>query len=144
MENSFNVGDVKTTGYSDIVADVTAYTVGSVKYRVGPIDDYTFPFPPRHNHRILSVEVDETKQAELGPSEVDKFAVNYIDGRANINLFEPEGANGSALGHSHGIIGTALPSASMATYGNTAGIGQKRCILQLCYIRICIYQSCCL
>ena len=121
----FNVGDVKTTGYSDIVADITAYTVGSVKYRVGPIDDYTFPFPPEHNHRILSVEVDETKQAELGPSEVDKFAVNYINGRANISLFEPEGASGSALGHSHGIIGTALPSAAMATYGNTAGIGER-------------------
>ena len=121
----FNVGDVKTTGYSDIVADITAYTVGSVKYRVGPMDDYTFPFPPEHNHRILSVEVDETKQAELGPSEVDKFAVNYINGRANISLFEPEGAAGSALGHSHGMIGTALPSAAMATYGNVPGIGDK-------------------
>ena len=121
----FNVGDVKTTGYSDIVADITAYTVGSVKYRVGPMDDYTFPFPPEHNHRILSVEVDETKQAELGPSEVDKFAVNYINGRANISLFEPEGASGSALGHSHGIIGTALPSAAMATYGNVPGIGDR-------------------
>ena len=121
----FNVGDVKTTGYTDIFADISAYVIGSVKYRVGPIDDHVFSFPPAHNHRILSVEVDETKQAELGPSEVDKFAVNYINSRANISQFEPQGAAGSALGHSHGVLGTALPSAAMATYGNVPGIGDK-------------------
>ena len=121
----FNVGDVKTTGYSDIVADVTAYADGFVKYKVGPLEDHTFSFPPRHQHRILSAEVDTTKRAELGPSEVDRFAVNYIDSRANIIDFEPEGANGDPLGHSHGIIGTRLQSPAMATYGNTTGIGQK-------------------
>jgi len=121
----FNVGDVKTTGYSDIIADVTAYVTGEVKYSVGPIDDYVFPFPPAHNHRILSVEVDETKLAELGPAEVDRFAVNYINSRANITNFEPVGANGDALGHSHGIIGTTLQSPAMATYGNTEGIGER-------------------
>ena len=121
----FNVGDVKTTGYNNILADISAYVIGKVEYRVGPIDDHTFSFPPAHNHRILSVEVDQTKQAELGPSEVDKFAVNYIDSRANISQFEPEGAAGAALGHSHGVLGSALPSAAMATYGNVPGIGDK-------------------
>ena len=121
----FNVGDVKTTGYSDIVADVTAFADGFVKYSVGPIDDHIFSFPPTHNHRILSAEVDTTKRAELGPSEVDRFAVNYIDSRANVIDFEPEGANGDPLGHSHGIIGTRLQSPAMATYGNTAGIGER-------------------
>ena len=53
------------------------------------MDDYVFPFPPTHNHRMLTVEVDETKLAELGTVEVDKFAVNYVTTRANINLFEP-------------------------------------------------------
>ena len=121
----FTVGDVKTTGYTDIVADISAYVIGSVEYKVGPIDDHVFSFPPAHNHRILSVEVDQTKTAELGPSEVDKYAVNYIDSRANISQFEPEGAAGSALGHSHGVLGTALQSAAMATYGNVPGIGDK-------------------
>ena len=121
----FNVGDVKTTGYTDIVADVSAYADGFVKYRVGPIDDHTFSFPPRHQHRILSAEVDATRRAELGPSEVDKYAVNYIDSRANIIEFEPEGAGGDPLGHSHGIIGTRLQSPAIATYGNTPGIGEK-------------------
>ena len=83
----FVLGDVKTTGYNTITADVSAYAIGSVKYQVGPMDDYTFPFPPAHLHRMLSVEVDQTKQAELGPTEVDKYAVGYIDSRANVNLF---------------------------------------------------------
>ena len=121
----FVLGDVKTTGYNTIAADVSAYAIGSVKYQVGPMNDYIFPFPPAHLHRMLSVEVDQTKTAELGPSEVDKFAVGYIDSRANINLFEPQGAGGQALGHSHGLIGEQLQNSLAATYGNTAGIGER-------------------
>ena len=121
----FVLGDVKTTGYNTITADVSAYAIGSVKYQVGPMDDYTFPFPPAHLHRMLSVEVDQTKQAELGPTEVDKYAVGYIDSRANVNLFEPQGVGGAALGHSHGLIGEALQNSLAATYGNTEGVGER-------------------
>ena len=120
----FVIGDVKTTGYTDITADISAYITGSVKYQIGPMDDYVFPFPPAHGHRILSVEVDETKLAELGPTEVDKYAVNYLNSRANINIFEPNGSAGGALGHSHGLIGRPLQNSLTATYGNTNGIGE--------------------
>ena len=89
------------------------------------MDDYVFPFPPTHGHRILSVEVDQTKQAEQGPTEIDKFAVNYIDSRANINIFEPQGTAGGALGHSHGLIGVPLQNSQAATYGNSNGIGDR-------------------
>ena len=78
-----------------------------------------------HLHRMLTVEVDQTKAAELGPTEVDKFAVGYVDSRANINLFEPQGAGGQALGHSHGLIGEQLQNSLAATYGNSAGIGDR-------------------
>ena len=120
----FAIGDVKTTGYANITADISAYITGSVSYQIGPMDDYVFPFPPAHNHRILSVEVDETKRAELGAIEVDKYAVNYINSRANLNVFEPNGSAGGALGHSHGLIGRALQNSLTATYGNTNGIGE--------------------
>ena len=120
----FVIGDVKTTGYTDITADISAYITGSVKYQIGPMDDYVFPFPPAHNHRILSVEVDETKLAEVGATEVDKYAVNYIQSRANIEVFEPNGSAGGALGHAHGLIGRPLQNSLTATYGNTNGIGE--------------------
>ena len=119
----FVVGDVKTTGYNNIAADIGAYITGTVKYQIGPMDDYVFPFPPTHNHRMLTVEVDETKLAELGTVEVDKFAVNYVTTRANISLFEPNGSAGQALGHSHGLIGVPLQNSLTATYGNSNGIG---------------------
>ena len=120
----FVIGDVKTTGYSNITADIAAYLTGTVKYQIGPMDDYVFPFPPTHGHRMLSVEVDETKLAEQGATEADKFAVNYINSRANVNIFEPNGTAGGALGHSHGLIGTPLQNSQTATYGNTNGIGE--------------------
>ena len=121
----FIIGDVRTTGYTDITADIAAYITGTVKYQIGPMDDYVFPFPPTHGHRILSVEVDQTKQAEQGPTEIDKFAVNYIDSRANINIFEPQGTAGGALGHAHGLIGVPLQNSQAATYGNSNGIGDR-------------------
>ena len=121
----FVVGDVKTTGYNNITSDIAAYITGSVKYQIGPMDDYVFPFPPTHSHRMLTVEVDETKLSELGTVEVDKFAVNYVTTRANINLFEPAGSAGQALGHSHGLIGRPLQNALTATYGNSNGIGDR-------------------
>ena len=65
----FIIGDVRTTGYTEITADIAAYITGTVKYQIGPMDDYVFPFPPTHGHRILSVEVDQTKQAEQGPTD---------------------------------------------------------------------------
>ena len=120
----FVIGDVRTTGYNDIVADVGASITGNVTYQIGPMDDYTFPFPPQHGHRILSVEVDQTKQAERGAAEADKFAVDYIDSRANISIFEPNGTAGGALGHSHGLIGVPLQNSLAATYGNASGIGE--------------------
>ena len=74
---------------------------------------------------MLTVEVDQTKQAELGAAEVDKYAVAYLDSRANVNLFEPAGVGGQALGHSHGLIGEALQNSLTATYGNSEGIGDR-------------------
>ena len=121
----FTLGDIKTTGYNTITADVPAYAIGSVDYQIGPIQDYVFPFPPEHTHRMLTVEVDETKQAELGAAEVDKYAVAYLNSRANVNLFEPAGVGGQALGHSHGLIGEALQNSLTATYGNSEGIGDR-------------------
>ena len=120
----FVIGDIRTTGYNVIVADIAAYITGNVTYQVGPISDYVFPFPPTHNHRMLSVEIDETKRMEQDGTPVDKFAVGYINSRANVNLFEPQGSAGGALGHGHGLIGVPLPNALTATYGNTNGIGE--------------------
>ena len=119
----FSIGDVRTTGYTNITTDVFTYITGQVDYRVGPLDDYIFSRPVEHNHYILSSEPDTIIDNEREGVPVDEFAVNYTRTRANIQAFEPAGGGGLALGHSHGLTREALNDPSIATYGNTAGIG---------------------
>lgn len=119
----FNVGNVKTTGYTNIAADIFTNITGSVEFTIGPIDDHIFSRPVEHFHYILSSEPDEGLEAEFGTSPSDQYAVLYTKTRANLIPFEPQGSNGLALGHSHGLLNTPLNDPRMATYGNTAGIG---------------------
>lgn len=119
----FSVGNVRTTGYTNITADVFTFITGSVEYTLGPIDDYIFSKPVEHFHYILSSEPDEGLEAEFGSSPSDQYAVLYTKSRSNIQPFEPQGANGLALGHSHGISAEPLNDPRLATYGNVAGIG---------------------
>ena len=119
----FNIGSVRTTNYTNIVADVFTYLTGSVDFRVGPMDDYIFNRPVEHAHYILSSQPDEAIDNERGGVPVDEFATNYALTRANIVAFQPATGGGLALGHSHGLTREALPDATIATFGNTAGIG---------------------
>ena len=119
----FSVGNVRTTGYTNITSDIFTYVTGSVEYTLGPIDDYIFSRPVEHFHYILSSEPDEGLEAEFGSSPSDQYAVLYNKSRANVQPFEPQGANGLALGHSHGITAEPLNDPRLATYGNVAGIG---------------------
>ena len=119
----FSIGDVRTRGYTEIVADVFSYITGSVDFRVGPLDDFIFSRPVEHNHYILSSEPDTIVDNEREGVPVDEFAVNYTRTRANIQAFEPAGGGGLALGHSHGLTREALNDARTATFGNTSGIG---------------------
>lgn len=119
----FSVGNVRTTGYTNITSDIFTFVTGSVEYTLGPVDDYIFSRPVEHFHYILSSEPDEGLEAEFGSSPSDQYAVLYNKSRANIQPFEPQGANGLALGHSHGITAEPLNDPRLATYGNVAGIG---------------------
>jgi len=119
----FTVGNVRTTGYTNINSDVFTFITGSVTYQLGPIDDYIFSRPVEHFHYILSSEPDEGLEAEFGSTPSDQYAVLYNKSRANVAPFEPQGSGGLALGHSHGISAEPLNDPRMATYGNVSGIG---------------------
>ena len=119
----FSVGDVRTTGYQNITADVFTYVTGKVDFRIGPIDDHIFNRPVEHNHYILSSIADDSVDNERDGVPIDEFAVNYTTQRANILPFEPVGQGGLALGHSHGLTREKLNDPSLATFGNTPGPG---------------------
>tara|TARA_B100000902_G_scaffold4177_1_gene5347 strand:- start:10300 stop:14886 length:4587 start_codon:yes stop_codon:yes gene_type:complete len=119
----FSIGDVRTTGYQNIQADVFTFLTGSVDFRVGPIEDYIFNRPVEHNHYILSSIADDAVDNERDGVPIDEFAVNYVTSRANILPFEPVGQGGLALGHSHGLTREKLNDPTLATFGNTPGPG---------------------
>ena len=119
----FDIGNVKTTGYTGIQADISTYITGSVSTTLGPIEDHIFSRPIEHFHNILSSEPDEALAVEFGGSPSDKYGVTYSKTRANVIPFEPNGGGGVALGHSHGLSAAALNDGKMATYGNVEGIG---------------------
>lgn len=119
----FDIGNVKTTGYTGIQADISTFITGDVSTTVGPIDDHIFSRPIEHYHNILSSEPDESLAVEFGGSPSDKYGVIYTKSRSNVIPFEPSVSGGVALGHSHGLSATMLNDGNMATYGNTAGIG---------------------
>ena len=119
----FDIGNVKTTGYSAIQADISTFISGNVSTTVGPINDHIFSRPIEHYHNILSSEPDESLAVEFGGSPSDKFGVIYSKSRSNVIPFEPSVSGGVALGHSHGLSATMLNDGNMATYGNAEGIG---------------------
>ena len=119
----FDVGNVKTSGYAGIQADISSYVTGTVETTIGPIEDHILSRPIEHFHNILSSEPDETLPAEFGGVPADSYAVLYSKSRSNILPFEPAGSGGIAKGHSHGLSGAPLNDGKMATYGNTDGIG---------------------
>jgi hypothetical protein len=122
----YEISDVVTTGYSDVISDISAYATGEKTYRVGPTEDYIFARPAQHNHYILGSVVLERSLATMGG--VDTFTTQYVNYTGGVLEFVPGGpaGDGGALGHSHGLAGSRPANSAIATYGNTDGIGEKK------------------
>jgi hypothetical protein len=135
------VGDVKTSGYSDISTTVSSNLIGNVSFKIGPIGGYRLVRPVTHSHILLNAEPNEGTENATSFNEVDKYSVAYQKIAGNIIEFVPGESpasirptaalgvsdtvtDGSPLEHSHGIIGRRLTSTSVSTYGNTNGIGE--------------------
>ena len=119
----FTLGDVRTRGYNNIVGDIFTYVTGSVEYRTGPLEDHIFSRPVEHNHKLLTVEPDLSFDNEVGLVDWEEFAVTYNRSNAQVAVFEPDVTGGIPYGHSHGITADVLNDPTLATYGNTDGIG---------------------
>jgi hypothetical protein len=135
------VGDVKTSGYSSISTVVSSNLIGSVRFTIGPVEDYALVRPITHSHILLNCEPNQSTEYAKSYTEVDKYSVAYQSITGNIIEFVPGQSpasvrpttasgvsdvaqDGSPLAHSHGIVGTRLSAISVSTYGNTNGIGE--------------------
>jgi hypothetical protein len=135
------IGDIKTSGYSNISTLVSSNLIGNVEFKIGPVEDYTLIRAITHSHVLLNCEPNQSTEFAKSYTQVDKFAVAYQQITGNIIEFVPGQSpasirpaaaigvsdvaqEGSPLAHSHGIVGTRLTSTSVSTYGNTNGIGE--------------------
>ncbi len=119
----FEISDVVTTGYSDVNTLIQPYLTGEKEFVVGPIQDYTFNRTSEHSHQLLHSVADDATEDNIGG--VDSFTTSYRNIKGRVMDFEPDTTDGSALGHSHGLMDTRPASSAMATYGNSVGIGDK-------------------
>jgi len=135
------VGDIKTSGYSDISTTVSSALIGNTSFTMGPMRGYRLTRPIVHSHILLNAEPNEGTENATSFNAVDKFAIGYTKFNGSILPFTPGESlasirpatatgvseavlDGSPLEHSHGIIGKRLTSTSVATYGNISGIGE--------------------
>ena len=135
------VGDIKTSGYSNITTTVSSVLTGNMTFTIGPVRGYRLIKPPTHSHVLLNAEPNEGTENATSFNGVDKFSIAYQKFNASILPFtpgeslasiRPTSATGvseavtdaTALEHSHGIIGKRLTSTAVATYGNISGIGE--------------------
>ena len=122
----YEISDVLTTGYSEVETQIQPYIVGEKTYTVGPMEDYIFARPPQHSHQVLGSEPLETSQVSFGG--VDTYTTGWNSYNGGVENFVPGGpsGDGEALGHAHGLLGNRPTNSTIASYGNTEGIGQRK------------------
>ena len=95
----FNLGNIKTTGYTDVAADVSGFMAGYQEVRAR-IDDNDLNGPPNHSHYLLHSEAPAI-QGFNSQSGADPYVVGYQDKTGKTIGFAPGG--GIKLTHSHAL-----------------------------------------
>ena len=124
----FNLGTVKTTGYTDVIGTVTGTLTGSQVVTV-TLTDNDLPGPPQHVHQLLHSEAPNV-QGFPGTSAYDPYLTGYKNKNGKILPFSPAGS--IKLTHSHALSKKRLSGQNIATYdlfnysGGDAGPGTKK------------------
>ena len=110
--NYFNLGQVKTTGYTDVIATVTGRISGSQNITV-TLDDNDIPQVPPHSHLLYHSEAPQIVGLP-GGGVVDPYLTGYRNKSGSIVAFSPSG--GIKLTHSHALSKKKLSGQNIATY----------------------------
>ena len=85
----YEISDVVTTGYSDVISDISAYATGEKTYRVGPTEDYIFALKVKNE--IKRGDIVVFKNEEKGIDVVKRVIglpgeiISSADGNVLIN-----------------------------------------------------------
>lgn len=108
----FNLGNVKTTGYTDVVGTTSGRIQGAQIVTV-TLEDNDLNGPAQHTHLILHSEAPDTQGFPTG-STVDPYLSGYTNKIGKVLSFSPAG--GTKLTHSHALSKKKLSGANTATY----------------------------
>lgn len=108
----FNIGQVKTIGYTDVIGTITGKLIGSQIVTV-TLNDNDLGGPPAHDHVLLHSEAPEVSGFNPG-GFVDPYLTGYRNKNGKIEKFTPSG--GVKLTHSHALSKKPLSGNTIATY----------------------------
>jgi len=108
----FDLGNVKTTGYTNVIGTTGGRLQGSQIVTV-TLEDNDLNGPAQHTHLLLHSEAPNTQGFPTG-STVDPYLSGYTNKTAKVLSFSPAG--GTKLTHSHALSKKKLSGANIATY----------------------------
>lgn len=108
----FNLGNVKTTGYTDVIGDSGGKVQGSQTVTVTLFENDLNTAPP-HSHQLLHSEAPEGQAWNSG-SVIDPYLTGYTNKERKTLPFSPPG--GQKLTHTHALSKQRLSGSNIATY----------------------------
>ena len=112
QQGYFNLGNVRTTGYTSVVGTTSGRLQGSQQVTV-TLQDNDLNGPPQHTHLLLHSEAPDVQGYPQG-STVDPYLTGYQNRNGRILAFSPAGE--TKLTHSHALSKRKLPGSNVATY----------------------------
>ncbi len=110
----FNIGNVRTTGYTDVIGDTNGRITGSQTITVTLVDN-DLDGPPVHTHMLYHSEAPEVQGFPGSGVQIDPFMTGYRTRTGRISPFNPSG--NIKLSHSHALSRDRLSGLNtLATY----------------------------
>ena len=112
QKNQFSLGNISTTGYSNVVDNVEASIIGSQVVSV-TLQEKKISGAPQHSHFLLHSEAPQDTPSPQAVSG-DRYVVSYRQSTGRVNSFLPPG--GIAYNHTHVLSKAPILDASVGTY----------------------------
>jgi hypothetical protein len=108
----FDLGNIRTTGYTDVVGTIPGSIIGQQEVKV-LLGDSDLDGVPQHNHYLLHSEAPGIQGFPSGGNE-DPYLSSYRNRNGRLAGFSPP--NGLKLTHSHALSKRRIPGNNVSSY----------------------------